>query len=289
MGISVARMTLLSFGLAAAIGAVAGVVVAPTTSLEFDTGRLFTIAGFIAVVIGGISSLPGAVLGGAAARRGRPARDGLRVLAVQQRHLAAPAAGGPGLPAERAAERRHRPAPGRARGSPRLERHHPAAARRRLGRRRRGPRGRAGGAAAHPVGRNPERPRDRRHPVHRPHGPRRGDGLRRPGQPGTGRVHGRGRLHGGVYRHPIRCGADPRAARRHRCWPCCARWSCRWSRSGCAASTSRSPPWRSGCWSIPAPSASSISRAARPGWSASRPSPWAISSSIPRPRCITSS
>ena len=64
MGIGVARMTLLSFALATAIAAIAGVVVAPTTTLQFDTGRLFTISGFIAVVIGGISSFPGAIAGG---------------------------------------------------------------------------------------------------------------------------------------------------------------------------------------------------------------------------------
>src|SRR5579871_5746074 len=51
MGVSVARMQLSSFGLAAAIGAIAGVVIAPATSLQFDTGRLFTIQGFIAVAI----------------------------------------------------------------------------------------------------------------------------------------------------------------------------------------------------------------------------------------------
>lgn len=64
MGISVPGMTLFSFGLAAAMGAMAGVVLAPTTSLQFDTGRLFTISGFIAVAIGGIGSFPGAVAGG---------------------------------------------------------------------------------------------------------------------------------------------------------------------------------------------------------------------------------
>ncbi len=64
MGIGVKRMTLLSFGLATLIAAIAGVVVAPTTTLQFDTGRLLTISGFIAVVIGGITSFPGAVAGG---------------------------------------------------------------------------------------------------------------------------------------------------------------------------------------------------------------------------------
>lgn len=64
MGISVPRMTLFAFALAAAIGAVAGIVIAPSTSLQFDTGTLFTIFGFIAVAIGGIGSFPGAVAGG---------------------------------------------------------------------------------------------------------------------------------------------------------------------------------------------------------------------------------
>ncbi len=64
MGIDVPRMTLLSFALATLIAAIAGVVVAPTTSLQFDTGRLFTISGFVAAAIGGIASFPGAVIGG---------------------------------------------------------------------------------------------------------------------------------------------------------------------------------------------------------------------------------
>lgn len=64
MGVSVSRMQLVSFTLAALIGAIAGIVSAPATSLQFDTGRLFTIQGFIAVAIGGIASFPGAIAGG---------------------------------------------------------------------------------------------------------------------------------------------------------------------------------------------------------------------------------
>ena len=64
MGINVPRMTLLSFALATLIAAIAGVIVAPTTSLQFDTGRLFTISGFVAAAIGGIASFPGAIIGG---------------------------------------------------------------------------------------------------------------------------------------------------------------------------------------------------------------------------------
>ena len=64
MGVDVARLTLLSFGFAALIGGLGGIVAAPIISLQFDTGRFFTNAGFIAVAIGGMSSLAGAVAGG---------------------------------------------------------------------------------------------------------------------------------------------------------------------------------------------------------------------------------
>ncbi len=64
MGVDVARLTLFSFALAAFIGAVGGAVVAPIMSLQFDAGGFFTNAGFTAVALGGMSSLPGAVAGG---------------------------------------------------------------------------------------------------------------------------------------------------------------------------------------------------------------------------------
>ncbi len=64
MGIGVARMQLLSFVLAASIGGAAGVVIGPITSFQFDTGRMYTIFGFIAAVIGGIGSPLGALAGG---------------------------------------------------------------------------------------------------------------------------------------------------------------------------------------------------------------------------------
>ena len=64
MGIGVARMQWLSFVLAATIGALGGVVIGPITSFQFDTGRMYTIFGFIAAVIGGIGSPLGAVAGG---------------------------------------------------------------------------------------------------------------------------------------------------------------------------------------------------------------------------------
>lgn len=64
MGVDVARLSLFSFALAALIGAVGGAAVAPIMSLQFDGGNFFTNAGFIAVALGGMRSLPGAVAGG---------------------------------------------------------------------------------------------------------------------------------------------------------------------------------------------------------------------------------
>ena len=64
MGVNVPRMMLLSFGLAAAIGAASGVLVAPITSLQFDSGGFFTTSGFIAVAIGGMGTFAGSIVGG---------------------------------------------------------------------------------------------------------------------------------------------------------------------------------------------------------------------------------
>lgn len=64
MGIDVPRMTLLSFALAALIAGLAGIAIAPITSLEFDTGGFFTNFGFISVAIGGLGAFAGSVFGG---------------------------------------------------------------------------------------------------------------------------------------------------------------------------------------------------------------------------------
>jgi len=64
MGIDLPRMMLLSFGLAALIGSVGGVLVAPIMSLQFDSGQFFTISGFISVAIGGMGSFAGSIVGG---------------------------------------------------------------------------------------------------------------------------------------------------------------------------------------------------------------------------------
>jgi branched-chain amino acid transport system permease protein len=64
MGISVSRMSLVAFGMAAALGAIGGIVVAPTTRPSYDMGLALGLKGFVAAVMGGMVSTPGAVLGG---------------------------------------------------------------------------------------------------------------------------------------------------------------------------------------------------------------------------------
>lgn len=64
VGIRIDRIYLLSFGTGAAIAAAAAVLMAPLTLLYPDMGFGFFIKGFAAAVLGGLTSLPGAVLGG---------------------------------------------------------------------------------------------------------------------------------------------------------------------------------------------------------------------------------
>lgn len=64
MGISVDRMSLLAFALAGGLGAVAGIVIAPITYATYDMGLMLGLKGFVAAVLGGLVSPPGAILGG---------------------------------------------------------------------------------------------------------------------------------------------------------------------------------------------------------------------------------
>jgi branched-chain amino acid transport system permease protein len=63
VGISVERVYSASWVLAAVVGALAGVLVAPVIFLSTKMG-LVVISGFTAAVLGGFGSMPGAVLGG---------------------------------------------------------------------------------------------------------------------------------------------------------------------------------------------------------------------------------
>lgn len=64
LGVRVGRLLTLGWALAAGVGALAGVLIAPGTFVSptaFDTTLVY---GFTAAVIGGLESLPGAVVGG---------------------------------------------------------------------------------------------------------------------------------------------------------------------------------------------------------------------------------
>lgn len=63
MGISPALAGRLTFFLAALIGALSGVLIAPITTIYYDTGFLIGLKGFVAAIIGGLGSYPLAAAG----------------------------------------------------------------------------------------------------------------------------------------------------------------------------------------------------------------------------------
>lgn len=66
VGVNVQGTILLSFGIAALAGALAGAIVTPLTLASYDQGAMFGFKGFSAAMLGGVGSLPGAVVGGLA-------------------------------------------------------------------------------------------------------------------------------------------------------------------------------------------------------------------------------
>ena len=64
MGINPSRMSLLSFAMAAALGAIGGVVFGPVIRPQYDMGLVFGLKGFVAAIMAGMVSPLGAVLGG---------------------------------------------------------------------------------------------------------------------------------------------------------------------------------------------------------------------------------
>ncbi|HZX29750.1 MAG TPA: branched-chain amino acid ABC transporter permease [Rhodocyclaceae bacterium] len=63
MGVSSTMAGKLSFTLAAAIGAFSGVLIAPITTIYYDSGFLIGLKGFVGAIIGGLASYPVAALG----------------------------------------------------------------------------------------------------------------------------------------------------------------------------------------------------------------------------------
>lgn len=64
VGIDVRRMILFSFMISSAMGAMAGIIVAPLTMTAYDVGVMLGLKGFCAAIIGGMSSGMSTVIGG---------------------------------------------------------------------------------------------------------------------------------------------------------------------------------------------------------------------------------
>ena len=63
MGISGSLAGMLSFTLAAAIGALSGILISPITTIYYDSGFLIGLKGFVGAIIGGLASYPVAAAG----------------------------------------------------------------------------------------------------------------------------------------------------------------------------------------------------------------------------------
>jgi len=64
IGLSVRRLVALAFALSGALGALAGVLVTPLTSMSYDGGLMLGLKGFAGAILGGYGSALGAVVGG---------------------------------------------------------------------------------------------------------------------------------------------------------------------------------------------------------------------------------
>lgn len=64
LGINVHRIFMLVFGIGAMAAGFAGIINAPVVSIAPDVGEAILVQTFVVVVIGGVGSFPGAVLGG---------------------------------------------------------------------------------------------------------------------------------------------------------------------------------------------------------------------------------
>lgn len=66
VGVRVETTVMLSFAIAAFAGALAGAIITPLTLSSYDQGAMFGFKGFSAAMLGGVGSLPGAIVGGLA-------------------------------------------------------------------------------------------------------------------------------------------------------------------------------------------------------------------------------
>ncbi|NLI83603.1 MAG: branched-chain amino acid ABC transporter permease [Deltaproteobacteria bacterium] len=64
IGIPVSRVVALAFALSGGLGAMAGILITPITSMNYDAGLMLGLKGFAAGILGGYGSAAGAVVGG---------------------------------------------------------------------------------------------------------------------------------------------------------------------------------------------------------------------------------
>ena len=64
MGVNAQTLVVISFGLSAAVAAVAGILIAPITFMAYDDGAMLSIKGIMAAIFGGMGSYLGAMVGG---------------------------------------------------------------------------------------------------------------------------------------------------------------------------------------------------------------------------------
>jgi branched-chain amino acid transport system permease protein len=64
VGIDTRGVLFASFGLAAALGAIGGILIAPIALTSYDSGIMLGLKGFAAAILGGLGSFSGAVAGG---------------------------------------------------------------------------------------------------------------------------------------------------------------------------------------------------------------------------------
>jgi branched-chain amino acid transport system permease protein len=62
VGIATVQSGLIAFAVAGAIGALSGILIAPLTTIYYDSGFLVGLKGFTAAIIAGLASYPGAVV-----------------------------------------------------------------------------------------------------------------------------------------------------------------------------------------------------------------------------------
>ena len=64
LGVPSERMVMLAFAMSAAVGAMAGILIAPVTMCGYDMGAMLGLKGFCAAMLGGVGSSWGAIAGG---------------------------------------------------------------------------------------------------------------------------------------------------------------------------------------------------------------------------------